>query len=782
MGKRGGGSKQAASAQSKFQKTVSLREEASGKKQTKGGSTNVKAILKHEHLQNLAVWASGEASIPSLSSFFGHRLAADGEASAIPPDPSFFPCQRCETILQPGFNCTVRIEKNRAKVRNKHKKLHIMTQNSVVYNCHFCLHRNMKRGTPKGHMKEMHPPKLKAPVPKAVKSRPEKVVACSGKETNKDELKKVDVISSPVKAAENPTADDPVTPMSRGRTLLDLNKRKRNKSGSKRPAESENNPKAEKTVDASSKRRRKSWMSLREIVESGRLELLGDIVPLHFKPLENPVKFVGFVPDGEPEEDAKPIGAVVRLSGKGKGRRSHYEAFEFDGNRYDLEDPVLLVPEDKEQKPYVAIIKDISQTKAGTVMVNGQWFYRPEEAEKKGGGSWQSRDTRELFYSFHHDECPAESVMHRCVVHFVPLHKQLPNRKQHPGFIVQKVYDTEEKKLWNLTDKDYEENKQHEIDILVQKTLSRLGDLPDIEINDTAAVGGDREDQLKAKRTLRKKNISPLDVTRDDEGSTRSDQNLKAETPGSCTSNTTEHYTILSKFNVLTGENLRDRWMEKLLQGVQYMCNSPDSMHIDDKGKGSSDSIDRERDAKSSVTTNGSHEKASKSGKSFQWPDAAVSAVSALEKVSHDALSSDFQKYNQKLRQLVFNLKNNQLLARRLLNGELEPITILNMSPNELKMTDARCSRCSELKVGVRDIIQAGHGDRYQLECIACGNSWYASRDEASSLTIGPSNSVKGAGNGSVAKPEPEKKLVSPRPEPEKKLVSPRESESIKEE
>ena len=36
------------------------------------------------------------------------------------------------------------------------------------------------------------------------------------------------------------------------------------------------------------------------------------------------------------QEDAKPIGEVVRLSGKGRGRRSHYEAFEFDGNRYDL--------------------------------------------------------------------------------------------------------------------------------------------------------------------------------------------------------------------------------------------------------------------------------------------------------------------------------------------------------------------------------------------------------------------------------------------------------------
>lgn len=31
-------------------------------------------------------------------------------------------------------------------------------------------------------------------------------------------------------------------------------------------------------------------------------------------------------------------------------------------------------------------------------------------------------------------------------------------------------------------------------------------------------------------------------------------------------------------------------------------------------------------------------------------------------------------------------------------------------------MTDARCSRCTEKKVGVADIIQAGgHGDRYQV-------------------------------------------------------------------
>ncbi|XP_035549887.1 uncharacterized protein LOC108997313 [Juglans regia] len=484
------------------------------------------------------------------------------------------------------------------------------------------------------------------------------------------------------------------------------------------------------------------------------------------------------------QDDSKPIGEPVRFSGKGKNRRSHYEAFEFDGNRYDLEDPVLLVPEDKKQKPYVAIIKDITQAKDGSMMVTGQWFYRPEEAGRKGGGSWQSRDTRELFYSFHRDEVPAESVMHKCVVHFVPIHKQLPSRKEHPGFIVQKVYDTVERKLWRLTDKDYEDNKQHEIDLLVQKTLLRLGDLPDLETEDTAA---DQEELLKSKRSLRRKNISPLDVSREEEA--RPDQNLKAETPGSCTINASEYRSILVDFEALTGDNHRDKCLEKLLQGIQYMCNAVNNMHGDDKEKGGCNDISHESGIGHQDAANDSHEKSLKSGKAFLWPGAAVPAVTALEMAAHDTLSSDFQKYNQKMRQLVFNLKNNALLARRLLNGELEPAKILNMSPNELKeglmaeeiarkepdesermqMTDARCSICNENKVGVRDIIQAGHGERYQLECIACGHSWYASRDEASKLTIDAASTTRSVGTAPWATAKFE--------DVEKQLVSPRESD-----
>ncbi|PHT57736.1 hypothetical protein CQW23_00099 [Capsicum baccatum] len=281
------------------------------------------------------------------------------------------------------------------------------------------------------------------------------------------------------------------------------------------------------------------------------------------------------------------------------------------------EDLVLLVPEAKNQKPYVAIIKDISQTKDGNMMVTGQWFYQPEGAIKRDGGNWQTRDARELFFSFQRDEIPAESVMQKCVVHFVPLNKQIPKRKEHPGYFVQKVYDAEQRTLFKLTNEDYEDTKQHEIDLLIGQPI--------------------------------------------------------AETPGSFANNASEYFFILSNFKVLTGETQRDKWLEKLLQWIQYFCNPVDNVLNDGKEKGGSDAAD--------LTGN---------------TDSAKHVNESLDNsADRKALSSDFQKYNQKMRQLTFNLKffyvvnycqNASLLARRLLKGALDPSQILNMSQNELKI------------------------------------------------------------------------------------------------
>ncbi|XP_020570749.1 uncharacterized protein LOC110017925 [Phalaenopsis equestris] len=480
--------------------------------------------------------------------------------------------------------------------------------------------------------------------------------------------------------------------------------------------------------------------------------------------------------EGDEDEEAKaePVGEALKVTGKGKKKKTHYGSFEFEGNVFELEDSVLLTPEDSKQKPYVAIIKDITEDVDGNFMVTGQWFYRPEEAEKKGGGNWQARDTRELFYSFHRDDVPAESVMHKCVVHFVPLNKKLPIRSQHPGFIVQKVYDTVEKKLWKLTDKDYEDGKQHEIDLLVQKTRERLGELPDLEPEETS---GDQHDQanqaaqttqITSKWNLRRKPVPSIDAQRIDGVSTRFDSASKAETPGSCPGDLLEYDAILKKFNALTRDSHRDKWLKKLLKEIQSSCKD----------------LAQPTDHNAVRNTDGS----SNASEKVFWPDAVVSAITALEKASHELLGSDFQKYNQKMRQLAYNLKNK--LAERLVNGELEPSVVLTMTPDELKegltvaeratkepektkqmqMTDARCSRCSKKEVGVADIIQAGgHGDRYQLECIACGHTWYASRDAISSLTIDTPNITGNVGTAPWATAKFE--------EVQKMLVSPRDSE-----
>ncbi|XP_073027476.1 ASI1-immunoprecipitated protein 3-like isoform X1 [Primulina eburnea] len=165
--------------------------------------------------------------------------------------------------------------------------------------------------------------------------------------------------------------------------------------------------------------------------------------------------------DSERETDehddlARSMGEVVRVSGTGKEKRNHYRSFEYDGFQYHLEDPVLLVPEKKNQKPCVAIVKDIYQTFDGAIMVATHRLYRPEEAVKNGGGYWPSGTMREVFYSFHRTEVPAESVMHKCVLHFIPSDKQIPPRKQLPGFVFQKVYDTERQMVDTLTDQDHE--------------------------------------------------------------------------------------------------------------------------------------------------------------------------------------------------------------------------------------------------------------------------------------------------------------------------------------
>ncbi|KAF0925703.1 hypothetical protein E2562_017267, partial [Oryza meyeriana var. granulata] len=125
---------------------VSLHEESSGKTRADAAS-----LLRVQHLQRLAAWAGGEAGVGPVGALLGRRLAANAEAAGIPLGASTFQCQRCETVLQPGFNCTIRIKNNKRKARRR-KNL-TSCQNSISYLCHFCGDQNLIRGRGKHIMK-----------------------------------------------------------------------------------------------------------------------------------------------------------------------------------------------------------------------------------------------------------------------------------------------------------------------------------------------------------------------------------------------------------------------------------------------------------------------------------------------------------------------------------------------------------------------------------------------------------------------------------------------------
>ncbi|XP_004300790.1 PREDICTED: uncharacterized protein LOC101309059 [Fragaria vesca subsp. vesca] len=261
------------------------------KKQSKGGSINPKAALKLEHLQRLALWTGGEASIPCLGALFGHKLASTQEGLDVPPDPSMVSCQSCETILQPGFNCTIRVETSRAKARRRSKKPanFTFTQNNVVYTCHFCSESNVKRGTSRGHMKAICPPKIKkekASNLKPAESSSQKLATPKKSTAGEDKASKLQIgtatldeevpavnkfITSSTTDEEIPTVDSPITPMVKPViTLLDSKRKKRNKSASKKRHEPEDSPApadVENSASTTNKRRRKSWTSLKELAD-----------------------------------------------------------------------------------------------------------------------------------------------------------------------------------------------------------------------------------------------------------------------------------------------------------------------------------------------------------------------------------------------------------------------------------------------------------------------------------------------------------------------------------
>ncbi|KAK9110570.1 hypothetical protein Sjap_018630 [Stephania japonica] len=276
-----------ASQSPRINQAMTLREEVMGRKLFKGraGPSNPKSNAKMQHFRNLSLWASTEVALPPLTALFGRHFATCQEAAGMPRDPSLFQCQRCESFLQPGSNCTVRVEKSRGKTRRKRKRPNVPTKNNVIHTCHFCSHRNLIKGTPRGHVEELIASKQNADSElKPMSSIPSENLP-NISETKNILRKAVEKISSKdgnFLISKNSVAHldranvicDENSLQHRGKTvLLDGKKRKRNQSGAKNSKKTEDET---ALLDAgscgSSRKRKKSWSSLREIAENNEKE------------------------------------------------------------------------------------------------------------------------------------------------------------------------------------------------------------------------------------------------------------------------------------------------------------------------------------------------------------------------------------------------------------------------------------------------------------------------------------------------------------------------------
>ncbi|KAJ7974519.1 BAH domain-containing protein [Quillaja saponaria] len=137
-----------------------------------------------------------------------------------------------------------------------------------------------------------------------------------------------------------------------------------------------------------------------------------------------------------------------------------------DGRKIRIGDCALFKPP-QDSPPFIGIIRRLTVKKDDSPSLGVNWLYRPADV-KLAKGILLEAAPNEVFYSFHKDEIPAASLLHPCKVSFLRKGVELP-----PGissFVCRRVYDIENKCLWWLTDKDYINERQEEVDKLLDKT------------------------------------------------------------------------------------------------------------------------------------------------------------------------------------------------------------------------------------------------------------------------------------------------------------------------
>ncbi|KAL1203933.1 ASI1-immunoprecipitated protein 3 [Cardamine amara subsp. amara] len=163
--------------------------------------------------------------------------------------------------------------------------------------------------------------------------------------------------------------------------------------------------------------------------------------------------------------------ASVDASGSSSLFVSSSTSFSKDGRIISVGDCALFKPP-QDCPPFIGLIRLVIPEKEDyKLKLRVNWLYRPVEL-KLGKGILLEAQPNEIFYSFHEDEIPAASLLHPCKVTFLPKGVELPSGIS--SFVCWRVYDVMNQCIWWLTDQDYIDKRQQEVDKLLCKTRSQM--------------------------------------------------------------------------------------------------------------------------------------------------------------------------------------------------------------------------------------------------------------------------------------------------------------------
>ncbi|XP_072990018.1 uncharacterized protein [Typha latifolia] len=117
--------------------------------------------------------------------------------------------------------------------------------------------------------------------------------------------------------------------------------------------------------------------------------------------------------------------------------------------------------------PFIGKIRWFRTSEENYLKLCVNWLYRPADI-KLAKGILHDAAPNEVFYSFHKDVISAASLLHPCKVAFLRKGVELPAGIS--SFVCRRVYDIESKCLWWLTDQDYVDERQEEVDQLLDRT------------------------------------------------------------------------------------------------------------------------------------------------------------------------------------------------------------------------------------------------------------------------------------------------------------------------